>query len=141
PEVVATEEAAPEAVIDPVPEPVPFDTATDTATATTPTPAGAASPVSIAPAPVVATQFQTEDATPAVSGIAPATHVVGAGGFEEVGDEIDDEIREVFLEEFAEEIDNLDRLLPLWRAHPEDLDRLRPIRRVFHTLKGSGRLV
>ncbi|NLD70537.1 MAG: hybrid sensor histidine kinase/response regulator, partial [Limnobacter sp.] len=65
----------------------------------------------------------------------------GQDGFEITGDEIDDEIREVFLEEFAEEIDNLDQLLPLWRAQPEDLERLRPIRRVFHTLKGSGRLV
>ncbi|MBD7987882.1 Hpt domain-containing protein [Luteimonas sp. Sa2BVA3] len=65
----------------------------------------------------------------------------GQGGFEATGDEIDDEIREVFLEEFAEEIDNLDQLLPLWRARPDDLERLRPIRRVFHTLKGSGRLV
>ena len=30
---------------------------------------------------------------------------------------------------------------PPWRALPEDSERLRPIRRVFHTLKGSGRLV
>src|SRR5690606_17405995 len=65
----------------------------------------------------------------------------GQGGFEVTGDDIDDEIREVFLEEFAEEIDNLDQLLPLWRAQPGDMERLRPIRRVFHTLKGSGRLV
>ncbi|MBJ6981300.1 Hpt domain-containing protein [Luteimonas sp. MC1572] len=73
---------------------------------------------------------------------APAPAIArAAGGFEATGDEIDDEIREVFLEEFAEEIDNLDQLLPLWRAQPDDLERLRPIRRVFHTLKGSGRLV
>ncbi|HEY9541098.1 MAG TPA: Hpt domain-containing protein, partial [Luteimonas sp.] len=65
----------------------------------------------------------------------------GRGGFEITGDEIDDEIREVFLEEFGEEIDNLDRMLPVWRERPDDLERLRPIRRVFHTLKGSGRLV
>ena len=64
-----------------------------------------------------------------------------AGGFETVGEEIDEEIREVFLEEFAEEIDNLDRLLPQWRAEPGNADRLAPVRRVFHTLKGSGRLV
>src|SRR3546814_12671930 len=32
-------------------------------------------------------------------------------------------------------------MLPEWQAAPEDLERLRPIRRVFHTLKGSGRLV
>ncbi|WP_024891328.1 Hpt domain-containing protein [Luteimonas huabeiensis] len=64
-----------------------------------------------------------------------------ASGFEAAGDDIDDEIREVFLEEFSEEIDNLGRLLPPWRERPDDLERLRPIRRVFHTLKGSGRLV
>jgi chemosensory pili system protein ChpA (sensor histidine kinase/response regulator) len=63
------------------------------------------------------------------------------GGFEITGDEIDDEIREIFLEEFDEEIANLGNLLPEWRAAPDDVDRLRPIRRVFHTLKGSGRLV
>jgi len=66
---------------------------------------------------------------------------MGAGGFEEVGDEIDDEIREVFLEEFASEIENLDALLPRWRAQPDNIELVRPIRRVFHTLKGSGRLV
>src|SRR5690606_31651586 len=76
---------------------------------------------------------------PAAAPAAPSGPVVG--GFESVGEEIDEEIREVFLEEFAEEIDNLDVLLPHWRAKPEDMERLRPIRRVFHTLKGSGRLV
>src|SRR5690606_378991 len=74
--------------------------------------------------------------------IVPAAPVAAvAGGFEVTGDEIDDEIREVFLEEFGEEIDNLDQMLPVWRNRPDDLERLRPIRRVFHTLKGSGRLV
>ncbi|KRA46813.1 Hpt domain-containing protein [Pseudoxanthomonas sp. Root630] len=63
------------------------------------------------------------------------------GGFDSDATDIDDEIREVFLEEFDEEIVNLRQLLPTWRSNPEDLERLRPIRRVFHTLKGSGRLV
>ncbi|KQY49658.1 Hpt domain-containing protein [Lysobacter sp. Root494] len=65
---------------------------------------------------------------------------VAAGGFER-SDDIDDEIREVFLEELQEEISNLGELLPPWTATPDDAERLRPIRRVFHTLKGSGRLV
>ena len=79
---------------------------------------------------------------PLVPVAAPAPVGSGqAGGFEVTGDEIDDEIREVFLEEFEEEINNLDQMLPPWRAVPEDLEKLRPIRRVFHTLKGSGRLV
>nr|WP_298121687.1 Hpt domain-containing protein [uncultured Pseudoxanthomonas sp.] len=69
----------------------------------------------------------------------PATGVVG--GFDGDATDIDDEIRDVFLEEFDEEIVNLRQLLPAWRSNPEDFDRLRPIRRVFHTLKGSGRLV
>nr|WP_101925159.1 MULTISPECIES: Hpt domain-containing protein [Luteimonas] len=79
---------------------------------------------------------------PATSTGAPVAGVgTAVGGFEQTGDEIDDEIREVFLEEFAGEIENLDRMLPPWRAQPDNLELLRPIRRVFHTLKGSGRLV
>ncbi|TDK20472.1 hybrid sensor histidine kinase/response regulator, partial [Luteimonas aestuarii] len=92
-----------------------------------------ASPVADAGPEAIETSFEPRAAAP-VGGTA-------AGGFENTGDDIDDEIREVFLEEFAEEIDNLDRMLPHWRAQPDDLERLRPIRRVFHTLKGSGRLV
>jgi chemosensory pili system protein ChpA (sensor histidine kinase/response regulator) len=64
-----------------------------------------------------------------------------ADGFDPSGNDIDDEIRDVFLEEFDEEIDNLREMLPAWTSNLENLDRLRPIRRVFHTLKGSGRLV
>src|SRR5690606_2397862 len=64
-----------------------------------------------------------------------------AGGFETTGDEIDDEIREIFLEEFEEELGDLSRLVLEWRAGPGSMDQLRSIRRVFHTLKGSGRLV
>ena len=56
-------------------------------------------------------------------------------------DEIDAEIREVFVDEVQEEFENLSRNLPLWQAEPNDFERLKPIRRSFHTLKGSGRLV
>ncbi|MBD9367391.1 Hpt domain-containing protein [Xanthomonas sp. XNM01] len=73
-----------------------------------------------------------------VEAVQPAHPV--AGGFDQSG-EMDAEIREVFLEEFDEELANLARLMPAWRALPNDMERLRPIRRVFHTLKGSGRLV
>ena len=89
-------------------------------------------------APAEAT-LEASAAVPSSEPAAPDEPIVG--GFETVGEEIDEEIREVFLEEFAEEIDNLDSLLPQWRAAPEDMEKLRPIRRVFHTLKGSGRLV
>jgi chemosensory pili system protein ChpA (sensor histidine kinase/response regulator) len=56
-------------------------------------------------------------------------------------DEIDAEIREVFVDEVQEEFENLSRNLPLWQQDANDFERLKPIRRSFHTLKGSGRLV
>jgi chemosensory pili system protein ChpA (sensor histidine kinase/response regulator) len=56
-------------------------------------------------------------------------------------DDIDEEIREVFVEEVQDEIDNLGRSLPAWKADVNDFEKLKPIRRSFHTLKGSGRLV
>jgi len=94
------------------------------------TPADAASgKVPPAPAPVPA-----EVASEPESG--PIT-----GGFEAASEEIDEEIREVFVEEVQEEIENLGQLLPIWMQAPGDLDQLKSIRRVFHTLKGSGRLV
>ncbi len=62
-------------------------------------------------------------------------------GFQIGAEDIDEEIREVFVEEVQEEIDNLRQLLPAWQAKPDDVEVIKPIRRVFHTLKGSGRLV
>ncbi|MDR6936559.1 Hpt domain-containing protein [Luteibacter sp. 3190] len=62
-------------------------------------------------------------------------------GFQITVDGIDDEIREIFLEETEEEIGNLRTGLANWLVEPERNDALVPIRRSFHTLKGSGRLV
>ena len=56
-------------------------------------------------------------------------------------EDIDDEIVEIFSEEAREEHANISRLLPLWRADTSDEESLREMRRSFHTLKGSGRLV
>ncbi len=64
------------------------------------------------------------------------------GGFDaSAGEDIDDDIREVFIEEVNEEISNIGRLLPGLSNHFDDVETLRNIRRSFHTLKGSGRLV
>ena len=83
---------------------------------------------------------EAADAAAATVSVQADAPVLNAG-FDAVGDEIDDEIREIFLEEFQEEITNLDELLAPWKRTPENGELLRPIRRVFHTLKGSGRLV
>ncbi|TCV94206.1 chemosensory pili system protein ChpA (sensor histidine kinase/response regulator) [Luteibacter rhizovicinus] len=62
-------------------------------------------------------------------------------GFQITVDGIDDEIRDIFLEETEEEIGNLLAAQSAWMSDPEQIQALTPIRRSFHTLKGSGRLV
>ena len=59
----------------------------------------------------------------------------------ELPDEIDDEIIEIFLEEADEEYQNICRLMSQWEADISNKDDLKDMRRSFHTLKGSGRLV
>ncbi len=55
--------------------------------------------------------------------------------------EIDPEFLELFIEEAKDEIAKLKRLFPLWDENPQDQDSLVQVRRSFHTLKGSGRMV
>ncbi len=62
-------------------------------------------------------------------------------GFNTLAEGIDDDIREIFLEEMQEEIDNLVSAEQDWLADPTQTPSLVRIRRSFHTLKGSGRLV
>jgi len=73
--------------------------------------------------------------------VADALTSHGHAGFQSSTDGIDDDIREIFLEEMQEEIDNLHRTVKAWLVDPEQLGEITPIRRSFHTLKGSGRLV
>jgi chemosensory pili system protein ChpA (sensor histidine kinase/response regulator) len=54
---------------------------------------------------------------------------------------IDDELREVFLEETEEMLQTLREYVPRWSADPGNHSVLSEIRRAFHTLKGSGRMV
>ena len=54
---------------------------------------------------------------------------------------IDDEVLEIFLEEAEEEIASISETLPRWLDNVQDDDALTTLRRSFHTLKGSGRLV
>ncbi|MEX3774360.1 Hpt domain-containing protein [Pseudomonas sp. MYb118] len=54
---------------------------------------------------------------------------------------VDEELREVFLEETDEVLGILREYLPRWLADPADESSLVELRRAFHTLKGSGRMV
>ncbi len=56
-------------------------------------------------------------------------------------DEIDDDILSIFIEEAREELEAINEMLPLWKQSNNDFDSLGRIRRAYHTLKGSGRLV
>jgi chemotaxis protein histidine kinase CheA len=53
----------------------------------------------------------------------------------------EEEIVDVFLEEIGELLENIDNHMKTWMNHPEDKKTLTEIRRSFHTLKGSGRMV
>jgi len=55
--------------------------------------------------------------------------------------EIDPEFLELFIEEAKEEIARLKDQFPRWDENPQDHDALTHVRRSFHTLKGSGRMV
>ncbi len=54
---------------------------------------------------------------------------------------VDEEIRDIFLEEAAEVRALLESKLPTFRREPGERETLTEMRRAFHTLKGSGRMV
>ena len=72
----------------------------------------------------------------------PAQHIPGSllpPPVDEVP--VDEELLEVFLEETDEVLMALHEALPQWVANPADSTALGELRRGFHTLKGSGRMV
>jgi hypothetical protein len=53
----------------------------------------------------------------------------------------DPEFVALFVEEARENVARLNELFPRWEQNPLDAEALRDVRRAFHTLKGSGRMV
>jgi len=100
---------------------------------------------------------QTRAATPSAAAVqpaaekppapAPATAPAAAAPARPVRDEtmrrpaVDPELLALFIEEAGEEIATIGRLFPLWEENPSDRESLMRVRRAFHTLKGSGRVV
>lgn len=120
-------------VVEPAPEPEPVVVEPPVIEAPPVAPVVAVEPTP-APAAVVAPQ-------PPAMAMPPGIHLPDVGFHSVPSDEIDDEIREVFVEEVQDELDNLNRQYPAWKHDLGDLEKLKPVRRSFHTLKGSGRLV
>ncbi len=58
-----------------------------------------------------------------------------------LADDADEEIVEIFIEEAVEVLGELHTYLPQWKANSDDEEALAVVRRSFHTLKGSGRLL
>jgi chemosensory pili system protein ChpA (sensor histidine kinase/response regulator) len=56
-------------------------------------------------------------------------------------DALDAEMLDIFIEEAREELEVIGSLFPLWAENPVDRESLTRVRRAFHTLKGSGRMV
>ncbi len=54
---------------------------------------------------------------------------------------LDPQLVELFIEEAKEEMASIGTSFPLWEQNPMDTDALATMRRSFHTLKGSGRMV
>ena len=97
------------------------------------------SAVDVGAQPAVSAQGQV-----AWSGQAPslqATDVIPLPVVAPTADRTDPELLEIFIEEAKEEIASINRHLPEWAKTPDDMEKLITVRRSFHTLKGSGRMV
>lgn len=78
-------------------------------------------------------------AAPRVATVTPSAET--AALLEASKEVIDREMLEVYLEEAQDVLATVAEHLAVVRAHPEDQGALTTIRRGFHTLKGSGRMV
>lgn len=63
------------------------------------------------------------------------------GQYAILADDADEEIVEIFIEEAVEVLGELHTYCPQWKANNNDEEALAIVRRSFHTLKGSGRLL
>lgn len=95
-------------------------------------PAAPAAPLTVADvlaAPVQATNPPAQDAPPSLQP-PPADE-----------EPVDEELLDVFIEEAGEVLETIHQYLPQWRANSDNSEALAEVRRAFHTLKGSGRMV
>lgn len=99
--------------------------------------AEAAPPLPELPAVTAPALTAPAPAAPAAPAAAPTPAPVSVP----VGDGIDPEIRDIFIEEAGEVLVELERQLPAFRREPGNRAVLGEVRRAFHTLKGSGRMV
>ena len=73
----------------------------------------------------------------------PPPLLAAAAGAASLHDETipDPDLIQLFVEEAKEELAKIERQFPIWDHSPLEIDALLVVRRSFHTLKGSGRMV
>ncbi len=71
---------------------------------------------------------------PVIAALAPAAQQVS-------DEEVDAELLEIFLFEAEDVLNCINETVPLSRQNPKNQEHLTTLRRSFHTLKGSGRMV
>jgi chemosensory pili system protein ChpA (sensor histidine kinase/response regulator) len=72
---------------------------------------------------------------------APTLHHSGQPPIGSKAINIDPELLALYIEEAREEVARIAKLFPAWEQNPLETEALAGIRRAFHTLKGSGRMV
>ena len=85
-----------------------------------------------------AAHIEQENDLEAISG---EVNVTAESGLPVLRDDADPEIVEIFMEEAAAELEKLSVNVPEWLGNPCNREALDSVRRSFHTLKGSGRMV
>ena len=87
---------------------------------------------------------QAEKPKPLATKVIDVTNAVIPEQYEEyeiLADDADEEIVEIFIEEAVEVLGSLHEYMPKWKENTNDEESLTVVRRNFHTLKGSGRLI
>jgi len=78
---------------------------------------------------------------PTIQGVAPTLHHSAQPPIGAKPVQIDPELLTLYIEEAREEVARIAKLFPAWEQNPLETDALAGVRRAFHTLKGSGRMV
>ncbi len=96
------------------------------------------------PAPVI--EFSAVEPEPAIEAATPAAEDAAVSSTGElllttIPEGVEQELLEIFLEEANEVLATMGEACDVCQNHPDDRDSQTVIRRGFHTLKGSGRMV
>jgi chemosensory pili system protein ChpA (sensor histidine kinase/response regulator) len=95
--------------------------------------------IEMIPAAEPSAEVRSEELPTERAGVAADQGAAGPSG--EPAQAIDPELLEIFLEEADSEQETVREQYAQWRQDPDDAGALTVLRRSFHTLKGSGRLV